>query len=136
MNYFKNWWMDEVPEFSKPVEDHTPINTEIMKLFGTRDYDALVDGLKETNKMNRALLDMALQEGWTELVKYLVLVKGEKPSLYAKQMAIINGHIAIAFWLDERKIECGDRQTIYDVHYKDNGQWAECIPENCRYTLD
>lgn len=81
-------------------------------------------------------IDDAVEEGNEEMAKFLVSEFNCQPSLYAKQMAHINGHSGLSFWMDKyAKQRCDTGIDIHKKFSKELGQfvWNSCIPDNCRY---
>lgn len=81
-------------------------------------------------------VDMALQDGWSDMVLYLVKTHGCMPSLYSKQMAFIMGHMSIALWVDTHCRSLRNHTGIQSVHYKlKDGKWVwdVSIPEEARF---
>lgn len=81
-------------------------------------------------------VDVAIQNGQTEMAKFLVNDFKCQPSLYAKQMAIIGGHTELVKWLNNFSVQRNDI-SIGIVHHNYSGQdkkriWADCIPEQFR----
>jgi len=82
-------------------------------------------------------IDVATEEGDFEMVKYLVTNHKCQPSLYAKQMAHINGNSNIVFWLDANSTQ-RNKTTIDKVHKRFNrceGTWIwnKMIPTQFTY---
>jgi len=82
-------------------------------------------------------LDVALENGKEDMAKMLVLKGACQPSLYAKQMAHINGHHKLAFWMDAYSTQRNDTTigTIYQKYDRTTKQttWSDTIPEKYRY---
>lgn len=82
-------------------------------------------------------IDVATEEGNTNMAKFLASEFKCQPSLYAKQMAHINGHSTLTFWLDAYTKQRNDT-PISTVHRPYNTQkkafqWNDAIPEKFRY---
>ncbi len=77
-------------------------------------------------------VDVALEEGRTDMVKYLVNSHQCQPSLYAKQMAHVNGHHSLAAWTEDYAVQ-RNNTSIRTVHYRPKTGWDKVIPEKYRY---
>ncbi len=77
-------------------------------------------------------VDSALEDGKSDMVKYLVSRYECQPSLYAKQMAHVNGHHSLASWTEEFAIQ-RNNTSIRTVHYRPKTGWNKVIPEKYRY---
>jgi hypothetical protein len=76
-------------------------------------------------------VDAALENGDMEKLK--TLMTQCQPSLYAKQMAHINGHHKAAFYVDVYGKVRNDTD-IKNVHYNyKTNKWRDVIPEEYRY---
>lgn len=99
-------------------------------------HDGTFDSLYGGRKGNILEIDKAVEYGDMDKVKK-VCTGGEKPSLYAKQMALINGHVDMVAYVDTcvgtRGIVGVD--TVHYKMYKGNVGWDENVPEKFRYTL-
>jgi hypothetical protein len=82
------------------------------------------------------MVDVSLEEGDDEITKHLILNYKAKPSLYAKQMAEINGYIKLAKFV-ETFCELRNNVSIASVHCKINDKhginWNYCIPEQFHF---
>jgi hypothetical protein len=91
-----------------------------------------IDGKINTNMM----VDISLENGDEEMTKYLLTKYDAKPSLYAKQMAEINGHIKLAKEI-ESVYGLRNNVSIKHVHWtmdeNKNMCWNECIPLEYRF---
>ena len=76
------------------------------------------------------ILDIAIEEGKLEIVKKFY-GSDTKPSLYAEQMAQVNGHHSTSLFASTY-FELRNKTGIETVHKSHNG-WNDCIPENCRF---
>ena len=107
--------------------------------------DALLDAFKkkDINKlqflervglpMPIMFIDVSLEEGDMELFKYFLNDCKLLPSLYAKQMANINGHHSLITYLEVWGTPLRNSVSIMQVHYNaKTGVWADCIPEEYR----
>ena len=60
------------------------------------------------------------------------------PSLYAKQMANINGHVSLVNWIDTYTTQRNDIgiDSVHRRFDKNKGvfSWSECIPMEYRYS--
>jgi hypothetical protein len=84
---------------------------------------------------NGLFIDSALEDGNDNMAKFLVKKYKSQPSLYAKQMAHVNGHHGLAFWMDSFA-EQRDRTGIDIVHKRHNTGWNECIPPEYRFEYE
>lgn len=107
--------------------------------------DALYDSFKkkDINKlqfleriglpMPLMFIDVSLEEGDMELFKYFLNDCKLQPSLYAKQMANINGHHSLITYMEVMGTVLRNSVNIMQVHYNaKTGVWADCIPEEYR----
>lgn len=92
-------------------------------------------------------IDISMEEGREEMTKFLIVEFGCVPSLYAKQMALVNRHIGLCMWVDEHLSSVGAENKnnkrndtgISKVHLKIKDKklcWDESIPEYARYTCN
>lgn len=105
-------------------------------------YEALqarnFDKLRELKNILKGTLnitmfvDTSLEEGDGDMFKFLVNEYGEEPSLYAKQMAHINGHHSLVTWIETMGISLRNNIGIANVHYK-NGQWSDYVPKSYQF---
>jgi hypothetical protein len=82
-------------------------------------------------------IDLSLENGKTEMVKFLIIEFHYQPSLYAKQMATILGHTALVFWVDEftqPRNETGVR-SVHRSYDRINKEfvWDDVIPHEFRH---
>ena len=108
-------------------------NAGLLDAWQLRDRDKMnfvkekLDGKINANYM----VDVSLEEGDGEMTKYLIHKFDAKPSLYAKQMAEINGHITLAKEI-ESYYELRNAVSIAHVHRKmgkdKKMRWSDCIP--------
>ena len=92
-----------------------------------------VDHFLQQYKFNTNLfIDSALEDGNDKMTKLLVCKYNAAPSLYAKQMAHINGHHKLVFWMDAFTKTRNDT-GINIVHKHVKNGWNECIPEEYRF---
>jgi hypothetical protein len=76
------------------------------------------------------LVDIALDNGNDDMTRYLITEHGCKPSLYAKQIAVINGNLKLASFVDFSGT-LRSNTGIISVHWGLNG-WHDCIPQEYR----
>lgn len=95
-------------------------------------------------------IDISLEEGREEMTKFLIAEFGCVPSLYAKQMALVNRHIGLCMWVDEHlsSVDAENKNNnsnkrndtgISKVHLKIKDKklcWDDSIPEYARYTCN
>jgi hypothetical protein len=81
-------------------------------------------------------IDIAVDEGRTEDAKQIYKKYNVKPSLYAKQMALVNGFPATNLWVDTIGVRNQTGiDTVHEICTKDNGfQWSSAIPEQFRFS--
>lgn len=79
------------------------------------------------------LLDNSLEYGHEAMAKFLAMKFGLKPSLYAKQMAHINGFISLSFWMDAFTTQRNSVSIGQVYKNKLTGQWSDVIPMKYRY---
>ncbi|QKF94539.1 hypothetical protein QKU48_gp1081 [Fadolivirus algeromassiliense] len=141
---------------NQDIKDKHVDEIKTMKHDDNNDFkltnDAVFDAYKEnniekikylTNTFNLKLtntnypVDESVEQGNETMAKFLINNFKAQPSLYAKQMATINGHNNIVFWLDRNATL---RDTTTDIasvhrHYNRNTkqfEWDECIPVEYR----
>jgi hypothetical protein len=88
------------------------------------------------SKLNPYYMDVSLEEGWQEGFDFFAS-KGVKPSLYATQMARINGFHQLAM-KSESYQELRNKVSIKNVYYKFNSknktmEWNPIVPPNFRF---
>lgn len=91
---------------------------------------------KQPDQNFYSYVDIALEEGKEDFVKFLVMNFKDAAaySLYAKQMAMINGHIKLALWVEKFGV-LRNKIDIHKVHYNyETRSWASCIPKSYQYT--
>lgn len=97
------------------------------------DYDQIkVIHNKLGNEANLYyFVDVSLEEGDKEMTQFLINKLNAQPSLYAKQMAEINGHSELAKYVDHFGT-FRNQTSIASVHRRrdkdGNIRWSECIP--------
>jgi hypothetical protein len=102
-----------------------------------RDQDlARMDEYFQETRRNNYYLDVALEEGKEKIVDYF-LNKGYQPSLFANQMARLNGHISLSNKI-ESYIQYRNKINIKDVFYKYDSKiksiyWSPLIPLEHRF---
>ena len=77
-------------------------------------------------------IDSSLEDGNEDMAKFLVKEFQCQPSLYAKQMAHINGHHSLAFWADTFATQ-RNNVNIHTVHHRYKTGWTNTVPEEFRY---
>lgn len=82
-------------------------------------------------------IDVSVENGNENMAKFLITEFGCQPSLYAKQMASVNGHTKLSLWID---VFAKQRNNIgiHDVHRTYNKEkhqfdWNGAILEQFRY---
>ena len=119
------------------MSQHDPHNDNIHNAFTNNKLFTL----KELTKIKpltptqcNMFVDSSLEEGNEQMAKFLVNEQKCVPSLYAKQMAHVNGHHKLSFWMDAYATNTRNGPDIKTVHYNyKQNQWANCIPEEYRY---
>lgn len=90
-------------------------------------------GLKMQPMPCNLFVDSALEDGKDEMTKFLISEFKCEPSLYAKQMAQINGHHSLALWTEVYG-KLRNNTDIKSVHYNHKlNSWNSVIPEEYRY---
>lgn len=81
-------------------------------------------------------VDVSLEEGNEKMTKYLLSIYNAKPSLYAKQMAEVNGHIQLAKYV-ESLFPLRNQISIANVHRKIDAnkqfKWNGNIPQQYQF---
>ena len=137
---------------NKSVDEIKVLKTNQQNIFQLTD-DALYDSYKEQNTHKMKFLkdsfnlklagngqfhvDIATEEGNEKMAKFLVEEFKSQPSLYAKQLAHINGYSGLSFWMDKYAQQRNDI-GIDSVHKRFNKKigkwiWNDCIPIESRY---
>ena len=103
--------------------------------FHNNDLESMEKYYTETHR-NNYYLDVALDEGKTELVQFF-LNKGVKPSLFANQMARSNGYNKLATKVESQadfrnKVNIQNVYYNYDRHNK-SMNWNIVVPQDFRY---
>ena len=99
----------------------------------TEKMDFIKEKMTNTANFNY-MVDISLEEGNDKMTKYLIN-SGARPSLYAKQMAEVNGHTKLAKFV-ETFYPLRNDVSIASVHCRiRNGtrNWDSCIPEEFRF---
>ena len=80
-------------------------------------------------------VDTALEEGDEDMFKFLVNEFKCEPSLYAKQMANINGHHELITWIETMNVPLRNSIGIDKVHFKPKNanKWDDTIPPEYRF---
>jgi len=131
--------MDGVDKFGKTVDDFGKTVDDFGKTDKLKDaFDK--NNITELEKYEHIpnfycniFVDTALEEGNSDMTKLLVNNFKCRPSLYAKQMAHVNGHHKLAFWTETYGQQRNDTD-IKTVHYNHKTKtWNNSIPEEFRY---
>lgn len=90
----------------------------------------------QPNNRNNFYLDVALEEGKDKIVEYFIQ-KGYQPSLFANQMARLNGHTGLSNRIESyggyrNKINIKDVFYTYDRKMK-SIYWSPVIPVEHRF---
>ena len=130
--------------FGQEINNNRIIDrNELEDILQKRDFNKL-EQLYNENKNNisiQELIDEAVENNDFEMLKFLSFhlnknnLDENKPSLYAKQMAHINGYHGIAHFIDEF-VGCRNNIGIYTLHYDLEEGWRDIIPENHRYFIN
>lgn len=105
-----------------------------------RDLEKMdfIRGKMEGRINTNFMVDVSLEEGDDKMTRHLISNYGAQPSLYAKQMAEINGHTKLAK-LVETFYPLRNNVSIAHVHRRMDGKgrttWADCVPEQYRFIL-
>lgn len=87
-----------------------------------------------TDAQCNMFVDVSTEEGNETMAKFLVNEQKCIPSLYAKQMAHVNGHHKLSFWMDTYASNTRNGPDIKTVHYNyKQQQWSNSIPAEYRY---
>jgi hypothetical protein len=79
-----------------------------------------------------SFVDYSIETGNVDMAKFLINTYNCKPSLYAKQMANINGHKSLVSWTNENSTQ-RDTPDIKSVYYSAKSGWDNRIPVEYRY---
>jgi len=82
-------------------------------------------------------IDESVEEGNIEIAKFLVLEFKTKPSLYAKEMAMVNKHFDLIQWINSNVNGTRNQTGISGIHRKFDKNcgtfiWPEWIPIDCQ----
>lgn len=77
-------------------------------------------------------IDIAIEDGNKDMAEFMAREYQCQPSLYAKQMAHINGHHALSFWADTYLTQRSNTD-IKTVHHSYKTGWSAYVPEEFRY---
>ena len=85
------------------------------------------------NILGNWFIDESLENGNEKMAKMLVTDFGCKPSLFAKQMAHVNAHHSLAFWMDSYATLRNqiDIKAVY--HNYKTREWDNVVPKEYRY---
>lgn len=117
---------------------------DLNEAYATNDTTRMRDIMKGGNLHDRQsacgpagiYIDKTLEDGNDKMAKFLVMEFRCQPSLYAKQMAHVNGHHKLAFWMDSFA-ELRNKTDISSVHYDNKTkQWNKSIPEEYRFKYE
>lgn len=106
----KNKNINEIEELKKNSENEFNLSNNAMTdAFEEQNIDKL-QYLKNNFSLNlhgcgNYHIDIAIEEGQTDMSKFLITEFKCQPSLYAKQMAIVNGHDQLSSWVDQNAIQ-------------------------------
>ena len=141
-NDIKNKSINEINELNENKENEFKLSNNAMtNAFEEKNIDKL-KYLK--NNFSLTLpgngnyhVDISVEEGDTNMAQFLITSFNCQPSLYAKQMATINGHNKLSLWVDTYATQRND-VGIDSVHKRyDRNQriycWSDVIPEQFRY---
>lgn len=112
----------------------TPIS--LINAFKNNDYEKMKYCHEKLKiPISEYMIDEATENGNMEMVKFLTFNYNKKPSLYAKQMAEINGHKTMSLWIDKfAGIRNNvDISSVHRKHTKDGVKWSDIIPEAFRF---
>jgi hypothetical protein len=122
-----------VDKYQLNINLSNPMDTIIQK----DDVGKLSDELKLNPNYCTYLLDTALESGKPNITKKLIAGEYCKPSLYAVQMAFVNGHTNLAMWSLRHSTPRNDTgiDTVHTHYDRNLGKhiWDKCIPEEFRY---
>ena len=137
----KNMTIDTIKSLKqKPNNEFQLTCTAMQQAYDMDDMDKL-KYLHDTFDLQLPTLgglhvDSAIEEGNTDRAKFLVNNFGYQPSLYAIQMAEINGHHDLANWVNENSTLRNNFgiQNVHSRFDKNNGGWVwdNWVPEAYR----
>lgn len=107
---------------------------DVMESFDKNDVDTMKTYPKNfIIPLCPYMIDVAVEEGRTDMARTLGNYFGCRASTYAIQMAIINGHNSLAF----REMERGARNNSgISIHYDYKAKkWSDVIPPSYRYDV-
>jgi hypothetical protein len=112
-------------------------NNNVHNAFKNNSISTLINLTKIqplTDVQCNMFVDVALEDGNEKMAKFLVNDEKCVPSLYAKQMAHVNGHHKLSFWMDAYSPNTRNGPDIKTVHYNYKQKtWNNHIPEEYRY---
>lgn len=123
--FSNNFW-------KKQKKESTLTNYDLVDAWQHHNYDQIKIIHSQLNNANLYyLVDVSLEEGDKGMTQFLINNLNAQPSLYAKQMAEINGHVELAKYVESFGT-FRNQASIASVHRRrgkdGNVRWSECIP--------
>lgn len=125
--------------FYRYVQEQVVNDTQKIELFHLaflKNDIQTMDKMFVSSPRNNYYIDVSLEEGRKDVTN-LLLSKGVKPSLFALQMAKINGHDGLAMNVEgqcdmRNKVDIKKVYYLYD-RYNKTFSWSPIIPNTYRY---
>lgn len=132
-NYFINNDLIDIQQYYEENDVYFT-NNAAFDAFKKKDINKLQFLVTTGLAMSNMFIDVSLDEGDMELFKFFLNECKLKPSLYAKQMASINGHHSLITYLEAMRTPLRNDVSINQVHYNfKTKEWSDCIPEEYRF---
>ena len=142
-NDIKDKTLDEIDTLIKNPKNEFKLSKILLHdVYEKNDINTLeylIDNFKlELPANGNYHIDKAIEEGNITMAKFLVSKLNCQPSLYAKQMATINGHTSLVTWIDTHTTQRNDI-GIANVHRRFDKlsrrfTWSDCIPIEYQYS--
>lgn len=131
-NDIENKQIDEIKTLSdNPTNLLKLTNKSVKSAYENSDINKIRYLIKDLHvKANlNYFIDTATEEGNEDMAKFLVNEFSASPSLFAKQMALVNDHTKLVMWLDKYSVQ-RNNVSVTDVyrHYNKQNKTFEWNP--------
>lgn len=119
------------------IMNHIPTPNELRTSFTNNDVQAFRSYSPNVVKpLCSFFIDAAIESGQSEMAKVLTDRHECRASLYAVQMAMINGHNSTAFrYLSATNGQFRNGTDIRTVHYRPKSGWSDTVPPSFQFDL-